>query len=218
MIKRFSSLSTTSSAMQLETIPMPKAFFFLGTASMLGAFLVLILSMLDLGVFSYWISPPVAIITLLYQGGVFVLAHRKRKKYLPSYYSTVVLTAYIISAGWLTAFIATSVMIAKGKPAVEAVRSQGLVATVSSQWAQWFFALCEFLMVGGMGVRGHLLAMRDGEPESWRRQEVEEKSPEPVLGETEWPGSPGFGQAMESQPPLPIDIELSNDSRHTPQY
>ncbi|KDQ29479.1 hypothetical protein PLEOSDRAFT_1083173 [Pleurotus ostreatus PC15] len=152
-------------------VPMPQSLFVLTVASLLGASVSLIVSMLDLGVLSLYVTPPVSAITIIFLSVVLVVAHRKREEGYPSYYSTTILCAYIVSIGWLVGFITTMVVLVKGEAVgyqVNTLNMQGVAANAHTQRLQCFLTFVEFTLVGGLGLCGHLIARKEGEPDSWR--------------------------------------------------
>lgn len=129
--------------------------------------------MLDLGVFSLWINPPLSLFTIVYHASVLVLSQRKRKAEEPSYFSTVTICAYILAIVWFVAFIVTVVVLAsyKGDYRVESLQHRGLPVSVETQRLQIFLTLFEFIVVGGIGMKGHMIARSEGDPASWRPEE-----------------------------------------------
>jgi hypothetical protein len=129
--------------------------------------------MLDLGYLSMWLNPCASIFTIIYHVGVILIARRRRVPNAPSYFSTVILSAYLLFLVWFIAFILTIVVLATsyGKTfMVEGLR-QG-PATVHTERAQIFLTLYEMIVVGGMAVRGHAIVRREGpDPEQWRNLE-----------------------------------------------
>jgi hypothetical protein len=153
--------------------PLPRSLFFLTCASLLGSCALLIVSMLDLGYLSMWLNPCASVITVGYHVGVILIARRRRNPNAPSYFSTVIFSAYLLFLVWFIAFILTIVVLASsyGKAFMVEASRQGF-ATMHTQRAQIFLTLYEMLVVGGMALRGHAIVRREGpDPDQWRNLE-----------------------------------------------
>lgn len=153
-----------------RSIPIPQKIFFLTLASMVGSFVLLLISLLDLGILSLWVNPPLAFITLIYHAAVLLLSQKKRSPESPSYFSTVTFCAYIIAVVWLVAFIITVVVLAvyKNDYTPDGLRRHGLPVSDHTQRLQVFLTLYEFILVCGIGLTGHLMIIAEGDPETWR--------------------------------------------------
>ncbi|KAK7470424.1 hypothetical protein VKT23_001850 [Stygiomarasmius scandens] len=153
-----------------DDISLPRALFYLTCISMFNTFLLLLISCLDLGYFSYWLNPPLSLITLVYHCVVFLIARQKRRPEDPSYFSTAIICAYILAVGWLAAFIGTIVALAtsKGK-LVETLAHHGLPVSVFTQRLQCVLDFFGVVLVGAIGVKGNMIANKDGDPMNWRR-------------------------------------------------
>lgn len=154
-------------------LPLPRSLFLFTCASLFGAWLLLIISILDLGYLSMWLNPPASVFTILYHIGVLLVSRRKRAADAPSYFSTTIFSAYLMSIVWLVAFILTIVVLASNRYySVEDLQHQGLPVTVHSQRVQVVLTLYEMLVVGGMAVKGHSIVEREGpDPFEWRNLE-----------------------------------------------
>ena len=126
--------------------------------------------MLDLGVLSLWVNPPTALITMAYHASVLLVARRKRTEEDPSYFFTIIVLAYLLAVMWLIAFIFTVMIIAswKGNYRPESLHEQGLPVTIHTQQLQCVLTAFEFVAVGGIGLKGYLIARKEGVPEGWR--------------------------------------------------
>lgn len=153
-----------------SSLPLPRPLFFLTCASTIASFLLLVFSMLDLGVLSLWVNPPTALITMAYHASVLLVARRKRTEEEPSYFFTIIVLAYLLAVMWLIAFIFTVMIIAswKGNYRPESLHEQGLPVTIHTQQLQCFLTAFEFVAVGGIGLKGYLIARKEGVPEGWR--------------------------------------------------
>ena len=96
-----------------------------------------------------------------------------------SYFSTVVLCAYLLAVVWLAAFVMTVVIISvfKGDYTPESLLNRGLPVSIHTQRLQCFLTVFEFCIILGVGVTGHLLAREEGsDPPTWRpKKEQDEK-------------------------------------------
>jgi hypothetical protein len=152
-----------------NAISMPRSLFYLSTSSIVISFILLIVSLLDLGYFSLWLTPPVSLVTLMYFAGVLILSRMERTEEDPTYFSTVVLVGYFITLIWLVAFILTIIVFAAYPHIVEALHQQGLhTVTVGLQRFECILCITNLGLVGGFTARSHIIAMVDGEPENWR--------------------------------------------------
>ncbi|GLB34006.1 hypothetical protein LshimejAT787_0108900 [Lyophyllum shimeji] len=167
-------------------LPIPRSMILFTCASMPGACVLLIVSMLDLGYLSMRLNPCVSIYTLLYHIGVILISRRKRTPAAPSYFSTAVFSGYLLALVWLVALILTILVLASGHMPyyqVAWLRQQGLPVTVHSQRVQVFLVLYETAMVGGMAFKGHSIVHNEGpDPHDWRYAEFEKSDEESVIG------------------------------------
>ncbi|KAJ7498709.1 hypothetical protein FB451DRAFT_7293 [Mycena latifolia] len=161
----------------LRSVPLPKSIFILTCASSVASSILLVVSMLDLGLLSLWINPCASLFTLVYNISTLILAHRKRRIDTPSYFSTCIVCAYILAVLWLVAFSVTTMVLVswKGNYKPEVLhQQQGLPVTVHTQRLQCFLAGVELFTLGGIAVKGHLIA-REGDPKSWRPMYEDDK-------------------------------------------
>ncbi|KAJ7721175.1 hypothetical protein DFH07DRAFT_302585 [Mycena maculata] len=133
----------------LRAIPLPKTLLIPTCISLLVSFILLVVSLLD-------------------------LAQRKRRVDSPSYFSTCITCAYFLAVLWLAAFSVTTMVLVSWKSgdfqAEILHQQQGLPVTVQTQRLQCFLAAFEFLILGGIAVKGHLILRRkEGDPRHWRR-------------------------------------------------
>ncbi|KAJ6598846.1 hypothetical protein DFH09DRAFT_16681 [Mycena vulgaris] len=153
----------------VQSIPLPKSIFILTCISIIASVILLVISMLDLGLLSLWINPCASLFTAVYNISILVLARRKRRIDAPSYFSTCIICAYILAVMWLVAFATTMVLVWKGNYRPEVLyRQHGLPVTVHTQRLQCFLAGVELFVLGGIAVKGHLIARKEGDPKSWR--------------------------------------------------
>ncbi|KAJ7044561.1 hypothetical protein C8F04DRAFT_1068741 [Mycena alexandri] len=140
---------------------------------------LLVVSMLDLGLLSFFINPCASLFTILYNVSLLVLARRRRRSDAPSYFSTCIICAYILAVLWFVAWSVTTMVLVSwaGNYRPENLHQQdGLPVTVETQRLQCFLAGLEFFAVGGIAVRGDFIAKAEGpDPESWRPMYEEEK-------------------------------------------
>jgi len=166
-------------------LPIPRSIILFTCASMPGACVLLIVSMLDLGYLSMRLNPCVSIYTLLYHIGVLLIGRRKRTPDSPSYFSTAIFSGYLLAVVWLVALILTIVVLASGHmPYYQVVwlRQQGLPVTVHSQRVQVFLTMYEMVMVGGMALKGHSIVYYEGpDPHDWRYAEFDKNDEESVI-------------------------------------
>lgn len=152
-------------------MPLPRSLFYFSCSSTLVAFILLPVCLLDLGILSLYINPPVTIFTLLYHGFVLVVSQRPRKPNHPTYFASAVLFAFILDIAWIIAFISTTVVCAShttGFYSVQSLAKSGLPVTVGTQRLQIILTLALVILTGGMAVKGYLIAQEEGEPDSWR--------------------------------------------------
>jgi len=156
-------------------LPIPRSIVLFTCASILGACLLLIISMLDFGYLSMRLNPCVSVYTLVYHIGVILIGRRKRTPDKPSYFSTTVFSGYLLAIVWLVALILTIVVLALGHMPhmpyyqVAWLRQQGLPVTVHSQRVQVFLTIYQTLVVGGMALKGHSIVHNEGpDPHDWR--------------------------------------------------
>jgi len=166
-----SSLATSTFPHPIKenAITIPRSLFYLSTSSIVISFILLIVSLLDLGYCSLWLTPPVSLFTLTYFVGVLILSRTPRTDEDPTYFSTVVLVGYIMTLLWLIAFILTIVVFAAYPHMVEALRQNGLhTVSVGLQRFECILCITNLGLVGGFTARSHIISMVDGEPENWR--------------------------------------------------
>jgi len=164
---------TIPEVIQKPPVPLPRALFYLSISSTVVAFILLPVSLLDLGILSLYVNPPVTIFTILYHGFVLVVSQRPRKADHPTYYSTIVLFAFLLDVAWLIAFVSTTIVLAAyrhGIYDVARLSRDGLPANIHTQRLQVFLTFVEVLLTGGMAVKGYMIAAEEGEPDSWRPQ------------------------------------------------
>ncbi|KAJ7590796.1 hypothetical protein C8J56DRAFT_933918 [Mycena floridula] len=172
MLSQIPKLPTSiPEVIQRPPVPMPRSLFYLSISSSVAAFILLPLSLLDLGILSFYVNPPVTVFTILYHGFVLFVSQRPRKAHHPTYYATIVLFAFVLTIGWLIAFISSLVVFTvhrHGIYDVERLANDGLPATVHSQRLQVLLTFTELLLTGGMAIKGFMIAAEEGEPDSWR--------------------------------------------------
>lgn len=158
-------------------VPLPVSLFWLSTSSSLVAFILLPVSLLDLGVLSFYINPPVTIFTILYHGFVLVVSQRPRKPDHPTYYASAILFAFLLDITWIVAFITTTVVYASMQQdefySVNNLKSHGLPVSLGTQRFQIFLTLLLAILTGGMAFKGYRIAQEEGEPDSWRPEGLE---------------------------------------------
>ncbi|KAG6903446.1 hypothetical protein C0995_005469 [Termitomyces sp. Mi166 len=157
-------------------LPVPRSLIFLTGASILGASILLIISMLDLGYLSMRLNPCASIYTLLYHLGFILIGLRKRTPDTPSYFSTAIFSGYLLTVVWFVAFILTIVVLALHGHSpyyqVAWLRQQGLLVNVHTQRVQVFLTLYETIVMGGLALRGHAIVHNEGpNPHDWRYAE-----------------------------------------------
>jgi hypothetical protein len=199
--------------------------FYLTLASTLLLFILLPVSLLDLGVLSLWITPPMAIFTMGYHIATLVIARRKRTPGHTSYFSTVVLFAFVLGIGWFVAFLGTAVIAGqwKGDYTIEKLRKKGLATTVDAQRLQIVFTLIELALVLAIGIRGFKLASKEGHtPDSWRPVTPGQESVPGLAGREEMPpvSLPNQHKAVDLEQGVPGhkragSSSSSNSSRST---
>ncbi|KAK2466086.1 hypothetical protein APHAL10511_001728 [Amanita phalloides] len=154
-----------------RNLPLPLSLFVLTIISFTFACILLVLSMLDLGYLSMWMNPVMALLTVFYHGAVLLLSRRKRTASDPTYFSTVIVCAYLFGLAWFVAFVLTNVVIAiKGDRffSLEDIKGMGLPASIGSQRAQVIFSLLEAVVLEAYAIKGHLIIRESGDPEDWR--------------------------------------------------
>jgi len=152
-----------------DAITIPRSLFYLSTSSLVISFILLIVSLLDLGYCSLWLTPPVCVLTLIYFSGVLLISRKERTDEEPSYFSTVVLLGYLMTLLWLIAFILTIVVFAAYPHMVDALRQNGLqTVSVGLQRFECLLCITNLGLVGGFTARSHVLSVVNGEPENWR--------------------------------------------------
>lgn len=152
-----------------DKITIPRSLFYLSTSSILVSFFLLIVSLLDLGYCSLWLTPPACIFTLIYFVGVLYVSQMERTSEDPTYFPTVVFVGYLMTLIWLIAFILTIVVFAAYPHMVEALEQRGLhTVAVGLQRFQCILCITNLSLVGGFTARSHVIAMEEGDPENWR--------------------------------------------------
>ena len=127
--------------------------------------------MLDLGYLSMWMNPVMSLLTIIYHLAVLLLSRTKRTASDPTYFSTVVVCAYLFGVVWFVAFILTNVVIAVKNDrffSLEDIKRMGLPASVGSQRVQVIFALLEAVVLEAYAIKGHLIIREKGDPDDWR--------------------------------------------------
>jgi len=184
-------------AIKQPNVPLPRSLFYFSCASTVVAFVLLPICLLDLGILSLYMNPPMAIFTLLYHGFVLVVSQRPRKPNHPTYYASAILFAFLLDIAWLIAFICTMVVYASQTPgfySIQNLSSKGLPVTVGTQRLQIILSLTLVILTGGMAVKGYLIARAEGEPDSWRPE---------GLSEYYFDDDEDLEKANESRPPTP---------------
>ncbi|KAJ3822440.1 hypothetical protein F5880DRAFT_1574729 [Lentinula raphanica] len=152
-----------------EDITIPRSLLYLIVSSLFVSFLLLIVSFLDLGYCSLWLTPPLCLFTLLYFAGVLFLSRMERTAEEPTYFPTVVFIGYIMTILWLVAFILTVVVFAVYPNIVAGLRHLGLhTVSVGLQRFECLLCMTNLGLVGGFTARSHVIAMEEGDPENWR--------------------------------------------------
>ncbi|KAF8639799.1 hypothetical protein AX17_001058 [Amanita inopinata Kibby_2008] len=127
--------------------------------------------MLDLGFLSVWMNPLMSLFTIMYHLTVLILSRWKRSASDPTYFSTIIVCAYLFGVVWFAAFIMTNVIIAVRNDhffSLEDVQKMGLPATVVSQRMQVVLVLLEVAFLEAFAIKGHLIIIERGDPEDWR--------------------------------------------------
>ncbi|KAJ7781020.1 hypothetical protein B0H16DRAFT_1496867 [Mycena metata] len=166
------------SSPNILSISCPRSILILTCLSVFTSSTLLVVSMLDLGLLSFFINLCVSIFTVLYNVSMLVLARRRRRPDAPSYFSTCIVCAYILAVLWLVAWSATTMVLVSwvGNYGPQDLHQDGLPVTVETQRLQCFLAGLEFFIVGAIAVRGDLIAKAEGpDPESWRPMHEEEE-------------------------------------------
>ncbi|KAJ7178932.1 hypothetical protein C8R46DRAFT_1028618 [Mycena filopes] len=167
------------SVSNILSISCPRPLLILTCSSIVTASTLLVISMLDLGLLSFFINPCASIFTISYNVAMLVLAGRKRKTNRPSYFSTCIMGAYILAVVWLAAWAMTVMVLVSwvGNYRPEDLHQQdGLPVTVQTQRLQCFLAGLEFFIVGGIAVKGDFIAKAEGpDPDGWRPMQEEEE-------------------------------------------
>ncbi|KAK0461939.1 uncharacterized protein EV420DRAFT_137451 [Desarmillaria tabescens] len=148
----------------------PRTIFYLTCISLINTPLVLAFSLLDYGVLSLWVNPAACVVTIIFHCSVIALSRRKRDIEDPSYFSTMVVCSYLLAVLWFSAMVITVAVLVtyKGDFTVDSLRRYGLHVSIHTQRLQCVLAAMEFLLMTGIGVSGHLLARKEGDPASWR--------------------------------------------------
>ncbi|KAF8351605.1 hypothetical protein F5887DRAFT_938297 [Amanita rubescens] len=143
-----------------SNLPLPLPLFILTIISLTFSWLLVVLSMLDLGYLSMWMNPTMSFLT-----------RKKRTTKDPTYFSTIIVCAYLFGIVWFVAFIITNVILASNNDRfynLGDVKKMGLPASVGSQRAQVIFALFETVVLEAFAIKGHLIIKETGDPEDWR--------------------------------------------------
>ncbi|KAH8830396.1 hypothetical protein DL96DRAFT_940184 [Flagelloscypha sp. PMI_526] len=155
-----------------------------------------VLSLLDIGILSFYLNPCFAIFTLLLNGSILLVARRSRKLDSPSFFWTAVICQDLLAVLWLAAHIVTVAVIALPSlrtlynPAL--VRHHGLPAYFPVQVCQAVVTALETMVVVAWSIKGHLLMGKEketGEDVRWRKIEQLTK-PTPFT-----PGPPTFSES-----------------------
>ncbi|KAJ6628872.1 hypothetical protein B0H10DRAFT_101993 [Mycena sp. CBHHK59/15] len=156
----------------LRNVPLPRSIFVLTCISLLSSFILLVVSLLDLGLLSLRINPCLSLFTVIYNTSILVLAQRPRRIDAPSYFSTSIVCAYILALGWIVAFSITTMVLVSWKGTTYQPEflhhQQGLPVTVNTQRLQCLLTAVESFVLGGMAVKGHLIVREEEDPKSWR--------------------------------------------------
>lgn len=144
--------------------------FYLTCVSLVNTLLVLAFSLLDYGVLSLWVNPAACVVTIIFHCSVIALSRQKRDIENPSYFSTIVVCTYLLALVWFSSMVITVAVLLshKGDFTVDGLRRYGLHVSIYTQRLQCVLAAVEFLLMAGIGVNGHLLARKEGDPASWR--------------------------------------------------
>jgi hypothetical protein len=135
---------------------------------MFVSFLLLIVSLCDLGYCSLWLTPPTSVFTLLYFAGILWLSRRERTEEDPTYFPTVIVIGYIMTTLWLVAFILTIVVFAVYPHIVEGLTYHGLHSvTVGLQRLECILCIVNLGLVAAFTARAHIIALEEGNPENW---------------------------------------------------
>jgi len=154
-----------------STLPLPLPLFVLACIAIALSLAMFIISMFDLGYLSMWMNPIMAIVTILFLVVLLVMSPKKRSSRDSTYFSTVVVCAYLIGIVWFVAFILTNIIAAVKSDrffSVAELRGNGLPATVGTQRAQVILALLETVVLEAFAIKGHLTIREDGDPEDWK--------------------------------------------------
>ncbi|KAF8742485.1 hypothetical protein AX14_004346 [Amanita brunnescens Koide BX004] len=154
-----------------SNLPLPLPLFILTVISLTFSWLLLVLSMLDLGYLSMWMNPTMAFLTVGYHLAVLLLSRTKRTAKDPTYFSTTVVCAYLFGIAWFVAFIITNVVLTVKDDRfinLADVKNMRLPASVGSQRAQVIFTLFEAVILEAFAIKGHLIIRESGDPEDWR--------------------------------------------------
>ncbi|KAF8915805.1 hypothetical protein CPB85DRAFT_1432518 [Mucidula mucida] len=178
-LRRLLSISFPSAKIPDAPLPMPRSLFYLTCTSLFFTTIALIASALDYGVLSLWVTPPTCVITYIFHITVMVLSRRPRNVENPSYFSTVIVCTYIIAVLWCTAFVTTMTVLLGYKDVFtpEVLHGHyGLPTTRDTQRLQCALAAFELATIVALGVQGHLIASKEGDPTSWRPPPIETRS------------------------------------------
>lgn len=172
---------TTNEIVQDAVTTIPRSLFYLTCSALIVTFILLLVSLLDLGYCSLWLTPPLCVLTLIYFIGVLIVSRMQRTVEKPTYFPTVVFVGYIMTSLWLIASILTIVVFAVYPHMVDALKQQGLHSvTVGLQRFECFLCLVDFGIIGGFTLRSHVIAMEEGDPENWRVLVEKNETPNPA--------------------------------------
>ncbi|KIL70215.1 hypothetical protein M378DRAFT_609815 [Amanita muscaria Koide BX008] len=151
-------------------LPLILPLFILTCVSLLFSLILFILSMLDLGYLSMWMNPTMALITIIFHVTVLVLS-RKRAAHDSTFFSAVVVCAYLLGVVWFVAFILTNIVAAVKSDrffGLDELKGNGLPATIGSQRGQIILTLFETVVLEAFAIKGHLAVREKNDPEDWR--------------------------------------------------
>lgn len=151
-----------------SNLPLPLPLFVFTLISLTFSWILLVLSLLDLGYLSIWMTPIMAPLTILYHLVVLLSSRKKRTASDPTFFSTVVVCAYMFGAVWFAAFILTNVIITVKDDrwfSLEDIKKMGLPASIGSQRAQVILTLFEAATLEACAIKGHLIVREGGDLE-----------------------------------------------------
>lgn len=155
----------------IAPLGLPLLLFILYVSSSFTSLLLLLLSLLDLGYLSLWLIPPLSIFTLVSHAAFPFLARAPRTEAAPSYFSTLVVCAYVLAIAWFIAFVAAlavAAMKGRWRWSLQVVEDSGGAATIGTQAAQVVLSCLEVGLLVTFAVKAHRRVIYSGEPESWR--------------------------------------------------